>query len=115
MQFTTINDDMDSLQRAYGPCASSVLNQMSFLVGRIIGGEPTEWVLRVYSNGLLVPVPPVFDSTVLTELLLRQTFHKAITRAAEAVSLATNGGELPDDVVSACKEAEAFCRPALVN
>jgi hypothetical protein len=115
MQFTTIDNDMESLQRAYGPCANSLLNQMSFLVGRIIGDEPTEWVFRVYANGLLVPVPPLVDSTVLTELLLRQTFHKAITRAAEALSVATNGGELPEAVVSACKEAEAFCRPSLVN
>ncbi|KZN20627.1 MULTISPECIES: hypothetical protein [Pseudomonas] len=115
MQFTTIDSDKESLQRAYGPCANSVLDQMSFLVGRIIGGEPVAWAVRAYANGLLVPVPAVFNPAVLTELHLRQTFHKAITRAAEAFVHATNGGELPEEVVSACKDAEDFCRLTLVN
>lgn len=115
MQFTTIDGDMEGLQRAYGPCATSLLDQMSFLLGRITGDEPTDWTFRAYANGLLVPVPAVFDPVLLTEHLLRQSFHKAISRAAEALSLATNGGELPEEVVSACKEAEEFCRPSLVN
>lgn len=115
MQFTTIDGDMDSLHRAYGVCTNSVLDQMSFLVGRIIGAEPTTLALRAYENGLLVPVPAVFDPDVLTEHLLRQCFHKAITRAAEAFSLATNGDDLPEAVVSACIEAEAFSKPYPVN
>lgn len=115
MQFTTINGDMDSLHRAYGPCSSSVLDQMSFLLGRATGSEPSIWSLRAYANGLVVPVPAVFDPQVLTEIVLRRSFSKAISRAAEVLTQATNGKELPEAVVSACREAEIFSRLTLAN
>jgi hypothetical protein len=115
MQFTTINGDMDSLHRAYGPCSRSVLDQMSFLVGRATGNEPSIWSLRAYANGLVVPVPAMFDPEILTEIVLRRTFSKAISRAADALFQATNGRDLPEAVVSACREAESFCRLTLAN
>jgi hypothetical protein len=115
MQFTNVDGDIENLHRAYGPCSHSVLDQMSFLIGRATGDEPTTWSLRAYANGLVVPVPAVFDPHVLTEIVLRRTFSKAITRAAEALTHLTNGQDLPEAVAYACREAETFCRLSPAN
>lgn len=112
MEFKVIEASEDILHQAYEAGAGTILDQMSFQVGRVTGSEPKEWCYRVYENGLVVPAPLGIEGGVISELQLRQMFCKAAERSVEALHMATHGERPPESLVSAVQRAQSFCRPS---
>lgn len=112
MEFKVIDANEDILHQAYEAGAGTILDQMSFQVGRVTGSEPKEWCYRVYENGLVVPAPLGIEDGVISEIQLRKMFCKAAERSAEALHMATHGASLPESLVSAVQRAQSFCRPS---
>lgn len=115
MEFKTLDSSKASIIDAYGIGAEPLLNMLSFQYARVMGKEPAEWTFRLYSNGLLVPVPTMLSHEGISEVQVRQIFCKALSRTADALQSFTQGGELPEGVLSACERAETFCSLSLAT
>ncbi len=111
MDFTTLDPTTEQLEKAYGGWGHSLVDMVSFQVSRTTGSETEFFVHRVYSNGLLVPVPCDIENT-FTEPQIREIFCKALSRTIEAHQMASNGSETPDLLARAMVLAESISKPS---
>lgn len=95
MDFTTVAPSEAQLEEAFGGWSHSLLDMIAFQVSRQTGTESEHFVHRVYSNGLLMPVPCDAEG-FFTEPQIRDIFNKALARTVEAQQLASGGGMVPE-------------------
>lgn len=110
MDFTTVAPNAEQLNEAYGGWCHSLLDMIAFQVSRQTGSESDCYVHRVYSNGLLMPVPCDAESC-FTEPQIREIFYKALGRTVEAQQLASRGTEIPECLKRSLELAEGLTRP----
>ncbi|MAG64918.1 MAG: hypothetical protein CMK74_03470 [Pseudomonadales bacterium] len=111
MDFTTVAPNAAQLEEAYGGWNHSLLDMISFQVSRQTGTESEYYVHRIYSNGLLMPVPCDAESC-FTEVEIREIFSKALARTIESQQLACQGSILPECLKRSMDLAEELTRPA---
>lgn len=110
MDFTTVAPNAAQLEEAYGGWSHSLLDMIAFQVSRQTGTESEYYVHRVYSNGLLMPVPCDAESC-FTEPQIREIFSKALGRTVEAQQLASRGAMMPECLKRSMDLAEGLIRP----
>lgn len=111
MEFTTVAPTAEQLEEAYGGWSHSLIDMMAFQVARRTGTESEYFVHRVYSNGLLMPVPCDVESC-FTEPQIREIFFKALSRTVEAQQMACLGSDMPECLQRSMDLAKGLSRPS---
>ncbi len=66
----------------FGKQASRILDELGARYERETGVKPRHWVLRVYSNGAVVPTPTQITGSMLPDVRVRQLFKQTLDKIA---------------------------------
>lgn len=75
--FTTV---CAPLKNIYGASAAPILAELGNRYTAEIGIRPRHWVLRLYSNGAVVPVPTQVTPDLMPDVRVRQLFKQAVDK-----------------------------------
>tara|TARA_R110002124_G_scaffold128157_23_gene288771 strand:+ start:2324 stop:2665 length:342 start_codon:yes stop_codon:yes gene_type:complete len=64
----------------YGASASLILNELADRYEKEAGFKPQHWVMRVYSNGAMIPAPTQLAANEIPECRVRQLFKQTLDK-----------------------------------